>query len=201
VTVLTKLLDQIYSWPFFIVAFAGFGFQRLYCIQKMNWLDKHHPLPDGAKHRVGHVSRVWLAGLLAVVSLGYVLLTAQKTHDQTIGLTNDVGKCWTENYDNTKAQVKLNQENDQISRQQQNLQRQFDIATSDWLKALVNPPGTLKNEPTNSPARQAWGLEITGVYQNKLNDLGGQSDALVQKRKDLDDERAKHPLPEAKCGR
>jgi hypothetical protein len=198
---MTHFLSIVYSLPFFLGAVIGFGLQRIYCHQKMVWLNKHHPLPDGSKHRVDHISRTWIAALAAILSLGYVLLTAQTTHDQTIELAKGSTRCWQESYINTKAQIKINAENDSISRQQQALQREFDIATSDWLKSLVNPPGDLANQPTNSPDRQAWGIQVTGIYQDKLNDLGVKSDDLVQQRAALDAERAKHPLPETTCGK
>jgi hypothetical protein len=70
-----------------------------------------------------------------------------------------------------------------------------------WLKLLVSPPGEMADEPTDSPVRRAWGLEVTAQYQNKLNELGAKSDDLVNQRSQLDAERAKHPLPETTCGK
>jgi hypothetical protein len=180
---------------------VAFALQRVYWHQQRNWLDQHHPLPNGERHDGRHISRIWIAGLAAVLSLGYVLLTAQKTQDQTIALTRSVARCWQESYESTRTQIRINRENDLISRQQQGLQRDYDRATADWLKALVNPPGDLANQPTNSPARQAWGLDITGQYQAQLNALGAKSDQLVNQRNELDVERAQHPLPEATCGK
>jgi hypothetical protein len=198
---LTKILDMIYSIPFFSGAVIGLIFQRGWNRYKAHWEDVHHPNPDGTCHYPDQISRVWLAGLVLALSLGYVLMTAQVTHDQTIALTKRVAQCWQESYQSTRAQIKLNAENDLISRQQQELQRNYDRATSDWLKALVNPPGTLSTMDPNGPERRAWGLQITAEYQGKLDDLGKQSDSLVQRRNALDIERAQHPLPESTCGK
>lgn len=198
---MTYALDTLYSWPFWIGAVCGLVTWKLYCRQKARWLDRHYPLPGGEKHYVSHINRLWIAGLAMGLSIGYILLTAQKTHDQTVGLAHSVAHCWTESFQSTKAQIDLNAQNDGISRQQQNLQREYDRATSEWLKALVNPPGDLVDEDTNSPARKAWGLEATANYQLKLNDLGTQFDNLVNQRKTLDAERAQHPLPESTCGK
>jgi hypothetical protein len=198
---MTYVLSQVYSLPFFSGAVVGFTCQRIYCAQKARWQDRHHPLPDGTKRSPEHISRIWIAGLAAVLSLGYVLLTTNKTHDETLDLTRDVARCWQESYQATRAQIKINAENDVISRQQQGLQREFDRATSDWLKSLIAPPGDLAEQDTNSPARKAWGLEVTGQYQGKLNELGARSDELVDRRNDLDSERAKHPLREVTCGK
>lgn len=198
---MTHLLNQIYSWPFLIGAALGGALWRIYCHQKAHYLDIHEPLPGGAKHQIARLNRLWVAGLALTLSLGYILLSAQNAHDETLKLAKRVTACWAEGYQATKAQVNLNAENDKISREQQELQRGYDEATSTWLKALVNPPGDLKNQPTNSLERQAWGLTITGEYQNKLNDLGQQFDALVKERSDLDYQRSQHPLPELKCGK
>lgn len=196
-----KILDTVYSLPFFLGAVVGTIFWTIYCHQKAHWQDKHYPLPDGRRRYVNHISRVWLAAMALTLSLGYILLTAQKTHDQTLQLAKNVAECWAESYQAAKANIDLNAQNDIISRQQQELQRDYDRATSDWLKLLVNPPGELANQPTNSPARQQWGLQITAQYQTKLNDLGTEYDDLVNQRKTLDNERAARPLPETKCGK
>src|ERR1700749_2830860 len=108
---ITHLLTQIYSLQFFCGAAIGIAGQRLYCRQKREWLDRHYPLPDGSKRAVEHLSRIWIAAAAAVLSLGYVLLTAQQTHDQTIALTKDVAKCWQQSYLNTKPQIRINAEN------------------------------------------------------------------------------------------
>lgn len=202
------ILEHIYTWTCFWSALAGWVARLMFVRSRAKWLDKHEPLPDGSKHRVDRVSKVWLAGAAGLLTLGYVLLTAQKSADQarsnqqhTIELTHKVAQCWSESYQATKAQIRINAENDAISRQQQALQRLFDIASSDWLKQLVQPPGDLAKMDTNSPERQAWGLQVTAQYQAKLNDLGAQSDDLVKQRAALDVERKQHPLPETTCGK
>lgn len=195
------ILNTIYSLPYFLGAISGTVLWMLYCRSKVRWQNKYHPLPDGQLHYANHISRVWIAGLIAAVGLGYVLLTAQKTHDQTIDLTRNVARCWQESYQSTKAQIDLNAQNDLISRTQQNLQRQFDVATAGWVKDLIAPPGDLAAEPTTSPARQAYGLQRTSQYQDKLDDLGAQFDDQVRQRAALDVERSKHPLPETTCGK
>lgn len=193
------ILQIVYSLPYLIGAVSGALLWKLYCKQKARWEDRYDP--DGAPHYANHVSRVWVAGVIAVGGLGYVLLTAQTTQNRTLQLTDNVARCWRESYQSTKAQIDINRQNDLISRQQQGLQRDYDRATSDWLKDLVNPPGDLMNQSTNSPARQVWGLQRTAQYQTVLNDLGAKSDDLVKQRAQLDAERAQHPLPEATCGK
>lgn len=194
-----SVLQTIYSSPFWFGAVAGIILWNVYSRAKVRYADRHDP--ENGPHYPSSISKVWIAGLAAVLSIGYVLLTAQNTQDQTIRLTKQVAKCWQESYQATRAQIRINTENDVISREQQALQRLFDRASSDWLKQLVSPPGDLANQDTNSPARKAWGLQVTAEYQDKLNDLGAQSDELVNRRTQLDVERKQHPLPETTCGK
>jgi hypothetical protein len=197
----TYVLNTIYSWPFFTGAIIGSVLWRIYCRQKALYLDIHDPLPNNAKHKVAQLNRLWVAGLALVLSLGYILLSAEKTHDQTVLLSQNVARCWAESYAQAKAQIDINAQNDGISRQQQQLQRQFDIDTSNWLKDLVVPPGDLADQSSDSPARKQYGLQRTAVYQEEIDELGKQFDNLVNQRKVLDEQRAMHPLPEPRCGK
>lgn len=195
------LLEKVYSVAFWSGAFCGSVFWLAYCRAKARYLDLHRPLPDGQRHTVGRMSRQWLAGLCAALSLGYVLMATEKASNHTSLLESSVGTCWTETYQHTREQIRINAENDQISRQQQQLQRDYDRATSDWLEQLLAPPGDLANMDTNSPQRRAWGLAVTADYQNKINDLGARFDQLAAQRAQLDQQRAQHPLPEERCGK
>ena len=199
---MTYILEHyIYTAPFFIGSFIVLGLWPIYCRQRARYLDIHEPFPDGSKHQLAKLNRVWIGGVVLVLSFGYILMSAQRAENHTVHLANNVTRCWHEQYKAAKAQIDLNADNDKISRAQQALQRKFDIATSDWIKDLVVPPGDLVNQPTDSPARRDYGLKRTGEYQDTLNVLGAQSDDLVNQRKALDDERAKHPLPEPTCGK
>jgi hypothetical protein len=195
------ILEIIYSAPFFWGAVVGTVIWKLYCRNKNRILDRDHPLPDGQRHAVGRMSRLWLAGLIMVVSLGYVLLAVSRTEEHGSQLNQDVTRCWQETYQQIRAQVQINGQNNDVTRRQLALQREYDEDTSDWLKSLVTPPGDLAGQPTNSPQRQAWGVKVSIQYQTKLDDLGRRADALVQERDNLDKDRARHPLPEARCGK
>jgi hypothetical protein len=195
------LHTYVYSWPPAIGSMVTLLLWNVYCRHKARWLDIHRPLTNGQKHYVAHMNKVWVAGIMGVLVFGYVLLTAQQAQDQAIGVAKDAARCWSEAYKSTKAQIELNAQNDRISREQQNLQREYDRDTSDWLKDLVVPPGGLALQDTNSPARQAYGLQRTAQYQAQIDDLGRQFDDWVTQRKTLDNERTQHPLPETTCGK
>lgn len=189
------VLETVYSLPFFIGAVCGEALRRLYCYQRARWENNED------YDYLGHISRVWLAGLAAILSMGYILLTAQKTQDQTIALTRDVARCWQESYQAAKAQIEINSENDGITRQQQQLQRDYDRATSEFWKDLINPPGDLANAPVNSPERQTYGLQLSARYQADINRMGAKFDDLVNQRSALDIKRANNKLPEVTCGK
>lgn len=195
------VLENIYSAPFLIGAACGAVLWMLYCRQKAHYLDRHDPRPDGKRHAIARMSRLWIAGLCAVGSLGYVLLSTDRAEHNTTRLDAEVTACWTETYQQIKTQVQINGENDAIVRKQEELQRDYDRATSDWLKALIQPPGNLASLPTTDPIRQQYGIDITARYQLRLNELGAQADDLTAQRDGLDRQRAEHPLPEARCGK
>lgn len=195
------VLQTIYSLPYLTGAATVALLWPLYCRQKAHWQNVHHPLPDGGKHYAAHISRIWLAGLAAVFSLGYILLTAQTTQNQTIGLAKSVADCWRQSYQSTKAQIDLNAQNDGISRQQQAIQREYDRATSALVEDLVTPPSAIAALSPNDLVRVAWKTQRTADYQRQINDLGSHFDDLVNQRVDLDKQRAMHPLPESTCGK
>jgi hypothetical protein len=196
-----RVLGTVYSLPFFLGALAGTILWLLYCRAKARYLDRHEPLPDRARHNVARMSRQWLAGLCMVLSLGYVLLATARAEEHTTRLNEDVTRCWQETYQQIRAQVLINSQNDRVTREQQNLQREYDKDTSNWLKKLVNPPGDLANKLTTDPERQRYGIRVSLEYQAQLDDLGRRFDALVAQREELDKERAQHPLPEERCGK
>jgi hypothetical protein len=199
--VMLKVLETIYSLPFFYGALAGTVVWKAYCLAKARLLDRHNPLPDGQRHSTRRMSRQWLAGLAAALSLGYVLLVTARSEEHTHQLNREVERCWAESYRNTNAQIEINQQNDIITRQQLELQREYDRDTSQFWKSLVSPPGDLAHQDVNSPARQDWGLQLSVKYQAQIDQLGAQFDDLVNQRHDLDVKRENNKLPETTCGK
>lgn len=188
---MTSILGWVYQTPGFLLGYAAaIGLQHLIWRQQRLYLDKHHALPDGARRPVRRISRTWWATMVALFGLGYVMFSVNTTHDQTVSLAKDVARCQQESYQATNAQIKLNADNDLISRTQQNLQREFDVDTSNWLKDLIAHPGD-----TN------YAISATTAYQDQLNDLGRRFDYQVHRRQVLDEQRQQNPLPEVTCGK
>lgn len=177
---------------------AGVVARRMWCIAKNKYLDRVDPA--GAPHR-DSVKVIILAWGITLLAILYIGLQTQATNTTTVRLTRDAARCWQESYQASRAQIKLNADNYGIIRQQLALQRDYDRATSKFWKALVSPPGALANAPINSPARQAYGLQLSDQYQADINRMGAKSDDLVNQQNVLDAQRAQHPLPEVTCGK
>lgn len=184
------VLSMVYSLPCFIGAVGWQIIWKASLYSRARWLDVHHPLPDGQKHCVPRISRVWLAGLAASLTLGWVLLATARTEEHTHQLNANVVRCWSEGYQAAMAQINLNAQNDGISRMQQQLQRDYDEDTVQWVKNLLSHPGN-----------QVYAVAVTEAYQTQINDLGRQFDRQVEMRKVLDQQRAEHPLPAVTCGK
>lgn len=193
-----RLLDLIYSLPFFLGAVTGTVLWKLWCRTRARYEDRHHPLPDGGKHIIRRISRVWIAGLCSTLSLGYVVLVMGHLETNAQQLTSTVVRCWAANYTATKSQIDINAQNDAITRKQIRLQRRYDVDTSRWLAKLIEQLGKPTPEGVVNPEEIA---DATAVHQAVTDQLGADFDVLVQQRDELDKERANHPLPDSECGR
>jgi|SRR5579875_1382051 len=177
---------------------AGIAVRRLYCALKIRWLDRKYP--EEAPHRQ-HLKAIVLGWGLVIVGILYVGVQAQVTRTETVQQAKENARCWSEAYQSTRAQIDLNAQNDNISRQQLQAQRDYDRETVKWISELIAPPGDLANQEPNSPARQAYGIKVSQEYFAHIDALGAQFDQLVAQRQQLDAQRAQHPLPETTCGR
>lgn len=191
-------LPSLFTPGGLIMFAAGCLTWRSYCWLKNRYLDKVDP--EHAPHR-GALKMVVIAWGILFSGIFYIGVQTQNAHDQTVKLSDNVTRCWSETYQQVRAQVELNAQNDAVSRAQQALQREYDEDTAVWIKELIAPPGDLATQPTNSPERQAYGIKVSEQYQAQLDDLGRRFDQQVAQRKALDAKRAAHPLPEARCGR
>lgn len=178
---------------------AGVAARRAWCIGKNKWLDHAHP--EDAPH-TERIKTVFLGWVLVLGGILYTGVQAQVTHDSTVGLAKNVARCWAESYQNTKTQIDINAQNDALSRQQLQTQRDYDRDTVNWISRLLEPddPAIAALQP-NDAARQAYSIRISQDYFAQINVLGTRFDDLVAQRAELDKQRAQHPLPERTCGK
>jgi hypothetical protein len=190
-------LNTIYSVPFITGLLFGLLGERLLEQIRARYEDRHHPYKDGHHHRVGGLSRIWVAGLITALVIGYVIMLAQKTNDDTLRLSRHITRCNAQIYDAIKDRSLINAEDIQLEHDHDNLTDQLDAAQSEWLHRLLNPPADAK---TDLGARDKWIASITNDYIEKATDLR-EKIVLVETREDqIATDRRNHPLPDMDCG-
>lgn len=194
------MLSLLYSLPFAIGLVVGIAGMKVYQHAQCKIADAHHPLPGGRRRHPAPISRVWVGGFLTIAVLGYVLLQVGQIEQRYKGLADNVQRCQVEFQQALVARSRITTENDQLSRQRQDLLQEYGRATSLWLSQLVNLPEDIADLPATDPRSIAWGQAVTRVYSehalrinSKLNDIGKRQEQLEQDRRD-------HPLPQATCG-
>ncbi|AYB70560.1 hypothetical protein SEA_SERENDIPITOUS_18 [Mycobacterium phage Serendipitous] len=197
---MTSVLSLLYSLPFAIGLVIGVAGMKVYQHAQCKIADAQHPLPGGRHRHPAPISRVWVGGFLTIAVLGYVLLQVGQIETRYKGLADNVERCQVEFQQAITARSKITTENDQLSRQRQDLLQEYGRATSLWLSQLVNLPEDIADLSSTDPRVIAWGQAVTRVYSehalrinSKLNDIGKRQEQLEQDRRD-------HPLPQATCG-
>ncbi|ACF05018.1 hypothetical protein Nigel_15 [Mycobacterium phage Nigel] len=197
---MTPVLELIYSFPFVTGLLVGIAAQRVYAHAMCRYENAHHPLPGGRQHHVQGINRMWLAGLVLLATLGYVLLQTGQTEAKYRGLARDVAQCQTEFNAALKARSAIASENDEISFKQRGILAQLDEAAGVLVNRQLNPPSAIAALPTNDPRRLAWNEDVTRVYYERTQGLRDDIAELRKREAQLQDERRKHPLPEPTCG-
>lgn len=190
-------LEFIYSLPFVIGAFVGYFGQRCFAHAHVAWLNRYRPLPDG-EQRVTRVSQTWLAGLLAAIMLGYVLLTSERTHEQAQRLTSDVTRCWSESYQAAKARADLNDQDATLTNELAHHRDDLFQANADWIGQLLNAPPDVG---ANIERRQQYMYDVTRGYFQRYGQIMFQIKNVEARQAQLAEQRRLHPLPEITCGR
>ncbi|AKF14280.1 hypothetical protein SEA_VINCENZO_18 [Mycobacterium phage Vincenzo] len=197
---MTAVLELVYSFPFATGLVVGVVGQRAYAHGVAKYQDVHHPLPSGRHRKVPGISRVWVAGLVLLATLGYVLLQTGQTEAKYRGLARSMYDCQREFNQALKARSQITTENDRISTQQRDLFTALDEAAGTLVDRQLNPPADIAALPMDSPRRLAWNEDVARVYYQRTSKLRGQIADLRAEQTRLQHERAAHPLPEPTCG-
>lgn len=197
---MTPVLELIYSFPFATGLLVGVAAQRVYSHAVVKYQDAHHPLPSGRRRYVPGISRVWLAGLLLLATLGYVLLQTGQTEAKYRGLARNMYDCQREFNQALKDRSRTTTENDRISMEQRDLFTALDDAAGTLVNRQLNPPPEIAALPMDSARRLAWNEDVARVYYERTMKVRGQIAALRDEQTRLQQERAAHPLPEPTCG-
>ncbi|AGU92036.1 hypothetical protein BANE1_18 [Mycobacterium phage Bane1] len=197
---MTPVLELIYSFPFVTGLLVGIAAQRVYAHAMCRYENTRHPLPGGRKHHVAGINRMWLAGLVLLATLGYVLLQTGQTEAKYRGLARDVAHCQTEFNAALRARSNITAENDELSVKQRDLLTQLDEAAGVLVNRQLNPPSAIAALPMDDPRRLAWNEDVTRVYYERTQKLREQIGELRRQQNDLLEDRRRHPLPEPTCG-
>ncbi|AGU91937.1 hypothetical protein ADAWI_15 [Mycobacterium phage Adawi] len=197
---MTAVLELIYSFPFVSGLLVGIAAQRVYAHAMCRYENVHHPLPGGRRHHVVGINRMWLAGLVLVATLGYVLLQTGQTEAKYRGLARDVAQCQTEFNAALKARSQITADNDRLSVKQRDLLTEMGDAASTLVDRQLNPPDAIAGLEINDPRRLAWNEDVTRVYFQRVTKLRAEIAQVHDEQVKLQEDRAKHPLPEPTCG-
>lgn len=197
---MTPVLELIYSFPFITGLLVGITAQRVYAHVMCRYANVHHPLPGGKRCRVPGISRTWVAGLVLLATLGYVLLQTGQTEAKYRGLARDVANCQREFNQALKARSAITAENDEISFKQRDLLTKLDEAAGVLVNRQLNPPSSIAALPMDDPRRLAWNEDVTRVYYQRATELRKRVAEIREEQTRLQDERNQHPLPEPTCG-
>ena len=197
---MTPVLELIYSFPFITGLLVGITAQRAYVHAMCRYENTHHPLPGGRKHHVAGINRMWLAGLVLLATLGYVLLQTGQTEAKYRGLARDVARCQTEFNTALKARSQITAENDALSVKQRDLLTDLADAASTLVNRQLNPPEAIAALSIDDPRRLAWNEDVTRVYFQHTTKVREQMTKLHDEQARLQEDRRQHPLPEPTCG-
>lgn len=180
---MTSALELLYSWPFALGALAGIALDRLYKCWRAHWLNMHKPLPDGQKYHAGGYHLVYVAAVVAVAVLGYVLLTVNRTEQHYEHLAGELAACQT-----------INAQNDDLSIRMRALFLERNEAETQWLNRVVAPdnPEIAALDPQD-PRRKDWVTDATIVYNERADRINAQIRAISEQQIDLAEQRNANP--------
>lgn len=188
------LLSDVLNWKNAIGFVLGLLAQSGVAHARAWWLDRYHPRPDGCKHVVGRLSRMWVATAIAAFIVAVV--TTQQT--QT---AYELKRCNHEIVGSLRANLEVIGQDNNLSLQQRDLFKERAKLDTNYITQLVAAPPDVASRTINDPIRQLYQLDITLTYRAQAAGLDRQIEEISVKQNDLDRERRAHPLPEMTCGK
>lgn len=195
-----QVLSVVYSLPFVAGAIVGMVGMKLYQRAVCRHLDKLHPLPDGRKRHAPAISRVWIGGLVALLTLGYVLLQVNETEMHYRSLGDEMRRCQVEFNTALIDRASITTENDELSRQQRSLFLELDELQGVWLTRLITPPPDIAALSPTDQRRQDYGITVTRVYNERAAKLRAEAQAIGKRQIELEQERRERTYPTPTCG-
>lgn len=194
-----QFLEHIYSWPCAFGAIGGLAIQRLYRHMEAGYGNRHHPLPDGRKYRAAGINPVWIAGLVAALTVGYVLMSAERARVDSQTTALRVTACVLHIQDALSKRSDITGQDSELSNQVSDLRDQLDDAMATLMGRILNPPSDIAHLDPDDPRRVAWKQDAEYAYTDWAGKLRGRIATLTDKRAQLALDRAAHPIPPLDC--
>jgi hypothetical protein len=183
---MTHFLNLFYNWSFAVGGALGLLGMRIYC--RVN------------DHRNGcertKISRIWVAALVSLAVLGYVLLTAQRAADRTLAIAQAQKNCQNDLNNVVKKRSTFTERANNLAQKRSDLLDALDAASAHWLASLLSPsdPEIAKLD-LNDPRRQDYGYIVTQVYFDDSNKIRVQIVDAKHQQQVLDKELLANPIP------
>lgn len=194
-----RTLHLIFSLPFLLGFIAGMAAYWGFLWEHSRWRNKHDPLPGGKRWPLGGLNATYISIAVVLAVIGYIVMSTQDTHDQTLALAKDVSDCQTEFNTQMAARSLISGQDAELANRQLELRAEGGDARDEWLARILNPPADIAAQPPGDPLRAQWNYDMTKEYADKTLALSLQIKGLLDQRRKLKADRESHPLPTSNC--
>ncbi|AHN84132.1 hypothetical protein SEA_HAMISH_17 [Mycobacterium phage Hamish] len=196
---MSSVLEVVYSLPFAVGLLCGILGQRAYCYGRAWYKDRNDPLPNGRHRTVAGISKVWVGGLIAVGSLGYVLYQAEAARLDTVSLAEHTQECTSDLIASVSRGRQISTENDRLSIAHRDKLTELAQVQSVWLGRILDPPPHIAAMPADDPRRDGYFKTITQFYKVRTDELRADIDKIREEQAKLIGDRERNPLPDPRC--
>lgn len=192
-------LNILYSWSTILGGIGGLILQRFYCYVEAEYGNRHHPLPGGRRYYVRGLNLVMLSGLVATLTVGYVLVAATRAQYAADTTRDQLKSCQAEFQGALTLRADITSEDADLANQISDLRIRQDDALAQLMDRILNPPPEIAALDVNHPRRLAWKADAQYAWTEWTSKLRAQIADLTNQRRALAVQRQQHPLPTIKC--
>lgn len=193
------ILDVVYNWVFFAGVVFGAILMRVIQHGQCYWLDRHYPLPNGRKRRVSEINWTMGGALLAVASVGYVLVQVNQAEEntrhvaaQTRALAEQTQECTSDLIESIDRGRAITLEDNDVRRQNDDISKYQRELVYEWMHDLIFPPSDIASLPGSHPAREKYALDLTIRTDQLFEQSIKRQRQLDQQQREIDQKRAEN---------